>query len=138
MAQKQPTKRETLMATLAFFSIGLLVAEYLFALSPEQIALIYTVDLTICIIFAIDFSISLSNAAKKGAFLKWHGFEILAMVPAFAFSYLETSTIFGAGLRSLRLIRVVRFFAVSSRISRSKVMTVNGRDKDKKISKGAS
>ena len=135
MGQKQSTKRETLMAILAFFSIGLLVAEYIFALSPEQITLIYTVDLTICIIFAIDFSISLSNAAKKGAFLKWHSFEILAMVPAFAFSYLETSTIFGAGLRSLRLIRVVRFFAVSSRISRSKVMAVNGRDKDKKISK---
>lgn len=135
MGQNQSTKRETLMATLAFFSIGLLVAEYIFALSPEQITFIYTVDLAICIIFAIDFSISLSNAAKKEAFLKWHSFEILATVPAFAFSYLETSTIFGAGLRSLRLIRVIRFFAVSSRISRSKLMVVNGRDKDKKISK---
>jgi len=91
--------------------------------------------LAICTIFAIDFSISLFNAAKKGAFLKWQSFEILATVPAFAFSYLETSTIFGAGLRSLRLIRVIRLFAGSSRISRSKLMVVNGRDKDKKISK---
>jgi len=103
MGQNQSTKRETLMATLAFFSIGLLVAEYIFALSPEQITFIYTVDLAICIIFAIGFSLSLSNAAKKGAFLKWHSFEILAMVPAFAFSYLETRLYSVPGCEALDL-----------------------------------
>ncbi len=135
MAQKQSAKREILMAALAFISIGLLVAEYILTLSPAQITLIYFLDLIICAIFAIDFSRSLSSTAGKKTFLKWHAFEILAMIPAFAFAYLETSTVFGAGLRSLRLIRVVRFFAVSSRISRSKVLAVNSQDKDKKITK---
>lgn len=110
--------RESLIALLAIISIILIVIDSLITLSPRWLFGIYIVDLLICLVFAWEFAYRLRHAEDKLSFLKTHGFEILAMIPAFALYLAGSSTAISAGLRSLRLIRVIRVVFAIARMRR--------------------
>jgi len=109
---------EGVIGALAIISIILICVESLVTLSPRWLFGIYVIDLVICLVFALEFGYRLRRAETKPGFLKTHGFEILAMVPAFALYAVSASPIISAGLRSLRLIRVVRVILVVARMRR--------------------
>lgn len=110
------------MAILAILSILLLLIDFTVPLELGWRQLIYSADLIICFIFALDFAFDIRSEKDKMGYLKWHWIDLLAMVPAYAFSLLETLTIISAGLRSLRFIRLARFLAVVLRMRRSKLL----------------
>ncbi|MDI9644846.1 MAG: mechanosensitive ion channel [Candidatus Verstraetearchaeota archaeon] len=110
------------MAILAILSILLLLVDFTVPLELGWRQLIYSADLIICFIFALDFAFDIRSEKDKMGYLKWHWIDLLAMVPAYAFSLLETLTIISAGLRSLRFIRLARFLAVVLRMRRSKLL----------------
>ncbi|MEM3366109.1 MAG: mechanosensitive ion channel [Candidatus Methanomethyliaceae archaeon] len=119
------------MAILAILSILLLLIDFTVPLELGWRQLIYSADLIICFIFALDFAFDIRSEKDKMGYLKWHWIDLLAMVPAYAFSLLETLTIISAGLRSLRFIRLARFLAVVLRMRRSKLL-VTGKKPSKR------
>ncbi|MBC7127804.1 MAG: mechanosensitive ion channel [Candidatus Methanosuratus sp.] len=113
---------ELAMALLAVLSILLLLVDFTVPLEPAWRQLVYSADLLICLIFGIDFAFELRSEKDRLGYLKWHWIDLLAIVPAYAFAFFETITIIGAGLRSLRFIRLARFLAVVLRMRRSKML----------------
>ncbi|MEM2128701.1 MAG: mechanosensitive ion channel, partial [Candidatus Methanomethylicaceae archaeon] len=113
---------ELAMALLAILSILLLLVDFTVPLEPAWRQLVYSADLIICMVFAIDFAFEIRSEKDRLRYLKWHWIDLLALVPAYAFAFLETITIIGAGLRSLRFIRLARFLAVVLRMRRSKML----------------
>ena len=110
---------DTSISILAFVSIVLILAEFLIPMIPRDILIILVVDLGICLIFAADFLIRISKTSNKRKYLKSHWYEIIAFVPAIAFVMLESGIVFGAALRSARVLRLARFILVFSRFQRS-------------------
>ena len=108
---------EGLIGLLAILSIVIIVVESLVALPPGWLFTLYGVDLAICLVFAVEFVYRLRQSENRTSFLKTHGFEILAMTPAFAF-YAAGTPLISGGLRSLRLIRVIRMVLVITRMAR--------------------
>ncbi|MBC7121105.1 MAG: mechanosensitive ion channel [Candidatus Methanosuratus sp.] len=123
---------ELAMASLAVVSIVLLIIDFTVQLEPAWKQLVYITDLLICLVFAIDFAIELRSEKDRLGYLKWHWIDLLAVVPAYVFAYFETITIIGAGLRSLRFIRLARFLAVALRMRRGKMLMVS--EKPSKLS----
>jgi len=119
---RPPAWLEIAISLLALASIGLLVIEFLTPLTEYWIQVIYDLDLAICAVFALDFAVELRKARDRSGYLKWHWIDIIALLPAYLFYFLETTTLLGAGLRALRLIRLGRFFAVTARIRRTRIM----------------
>jgi len=113
---------ELAMAILAVISILLLLVDFTVQLEPRWRQLVYIAALLICIVFAIDFAFDLRSEKDELRYLKWHWIDLLGIVPAYAFAFFETITIIGAGLRSLRFIRLARFIAVVLRMRRSKML----------------
>lgn len=106
------------MATLALFSVALICLEYLFVLSPAQVTVIYSLDLAVCVIFAVEFGWRLKVSQDRKGFLKAHWFEILAMFPAYGFTLMQTQSVFAVFTRSLRLVRLVRLIIIAARLRR--------------------
>lgn len=116
---------EIVIGVLAILSIILVAIESLVTVSAGVLWGIYIADLIICIIFALDFVQRLRVSEKRSRFMKTNGYEILAMIPAIAFSALGAIPAISTGLRALRLIRVVRLVVLVARMRR--VMSVSGK-----------
>jgi voltage-gated potassium channel len=120
---------EFTLGLLAIISIFLIIIGSLIDLSEEWIITIYTIDLVICIVFAVDFIHRLWTSRSKKEFWKYHGYEILAAVPAFALQAIGSIPALSSGFRAVRLVRIVvliarttRFFKHSERfIQRSRL-----------------
>ena len=106
---------EIIIGFLAILSIVLIALEPLAELSPGGLIAIYIIDGIICVIFAGDFIYRLYHSESRLRFLKYNGYEILAMIPAIAFSTIATGPAISEGLRAIRLIRVVVVFARTAR-----------------------
>lgn len=109
---------EVIIGLLAIISIILIAVESLVTLSEGWLFGLYAADMAICLIFAWEFVHRLRYAENRLAFLKAHGFEVLAMVPAFALYTAGAIPGLSAGLRSLRLVRVIRVALVIARQAR--------------------
>ncbi len=118
---------ELTMALLATLSILLLLVDFTIPLEQAWKQLIYSADLVICLVFAVDFAFDLRSEKDRIRYLRWHWIDLLALVPAYAFAFFETITIIGAGLRTLRFIRLARFLAVVLRMRRSKMLMAGKR-----------
>ena len=122
------------MGALAVISILLISLEPEMDFSRGWLIGIYTIDLIICVIFAWDFTWRYHHYSDKGRFWKWHWYEILAMIPAFALYLAAGLPLISTGFRALRLIRIVimfsrttRFFAIAgSFIRRSRLVSIMG------------
>jgi voltage-gated potassium channel len=116
---------EIVIGILAGISIILVVIESLVSVSQSTLIGMYIADLIICIVFAVDFIRSFRVSESRSRFMKFHGFEILAMIPAFALYALSSIPAIAVALRSLRLIRVVRVIFLLARMQR--FMSVSNR-----------
>ncbi|MDJ0269689.1 MAG: potassium channel family protein [Aigarchaeota archaeon] len=110
---------EIIIAILAIASVFIILVEYILPIKTEQASLLYTIDIIIVVIIGIEFYTRAKQAEDTARYLLKNWYEILALVPAFFFALLESQTIFGAVLRGLRLIRVVRLIAAAPRIVRA-------------------
>ena len=60
-------------------------------------------------ILALDFYMRMKSSAEgRAKFILWHWYEIPAILPVFLFDIIGTSTLLGAGVRSIRLLRLFR------------------------------
>lgn len=103
---------EFLMAALALLSGYFLVFEMTHTVTLEQISLIDATDITIALIFLIEFFVALALTKNKKQFWRSHWWELLASIP---FTTPATQT-----LRLLRLVRVLRIFRIGAHVAITK------------------
>lgn len=128
---------ELIMAGLALVVVAILFIEFTRPLTEEQLRLLTNIDLSILIIFAIDYFYRFAMAKSKWHFFKTNIFDLIAIMPfdkAFRIARLARLTRLARLLRSarvmrlLRLWRLARLFAFARRFSNtfSGVFKTNG------------
>jgi len=106
---------ETIIGLMAILSIIMVSLETLVTLSSGWLTAIYIIDLLICAVFIWDFIVRLRSAEDKKHFWKFHGYEILAVIPAYALYLVGSIPAISIGFRALRLIRIVLLIARTTR-----------------------
>ena len=112
-------KAEIIIGFLAVLSIFIIILGNIMLARGRFPVGVYTVDLIICVVFAVDFAKRLRQGDSARAFLKRNWYELLAMIPAVALDLLVGMPILSAGLRALRLVRFVRVVLVAARLKRT-------------------
>jgi len=104
---------EYVVSFLAAISIALIIVETVYTLTAQQLTILYILDAAIVAVLAAD----LVNRARQGGrkYILRNSYEILALIPAFLFAFLEQTTLLGAAFRGLRLLRLLRIIAFSTR-----------------------
>lgn len=97
-----------LMLALAILSVGLLLFEWLATPAPEISQLIAVADVTICAIFATEFTWRWRQAGWTWHYVKRNWYEVLGMIP-----------LQEPALRGFRLFRVLRIMILLSRFGRA-------------------
>lgn len=103
---------EFLMAALALLSGYLLIFEMTHEVTPEQLYLIDLTDVTIALIFLVEFFVALALTKNRKQFWRSRWWELLASIP---FTTPATQT-----LRLLRLVRVLRIFRIGAHVAITK------------------
>lgn len=91
---------DVIMVVLALVSVFLLVFEIHAAHTPEQMQALEAADSTIALIFLVEFCVRFACAENRVAFVRRHGWELLASIPI--------NSVTTQALRSLNLLRVFR------------------------------
>jgi voltage-gated potassium channel len=112
-------KAEIIIGFLAVLSIFIVILGNIMLARGRFPVGVYTVDLIICVVFAVDFAKRLRQGDSARAFLKRNWYELPAMIPAVALDLLVGMPILSAGLRALRLVRFVRIVLVAARLKRT-------------------
>lgn len=123
------SRTEVLIGFLAVLSIFLVVLGNAMLQKGRFPIGVYTVDLFICGVFAVDYIKRLRASESRRNFVKHSWYEPLAMVPAIALHLIAVLPILSAGLRALRLVRFVRVVLVAVRLRR--VFTIADRFVDR-------
>jgi len=113
------SRTEVLIGFLALLSIFLVVLGNIMLHRGRVPVGVYSVDLFICVVFALEFAKRLRASEARGAFLRKHWYESIAMIPALALDLLVGLPVLSAGLRALRLVRFVRVVLVAVRLRRT-------------------
>lgn len=92
------------MATLALVSVALLVFESVQDLTETQLRLIDYVEMSIAVVFLVEFAVRMYFATARGKFLRRNWWLLLASIPIAAH--------WAEALRALRLLRAVRVVRV--------------------------
>ena len=103
---------EIFMAFLVFVSIVMLIFEETHAITPLEIQIIDSIDLTVALIFMAEFFIALYFAHNRRSFFRSHWWELLATIP-----FTSPAT---QAMRILRILRVVRTFRAGAHFSITK------------------
>lgn len=116
---------EIVMAVLALIVAIILFIEFTRPLTEEQETLLTRIDLTILVIFAVDYFYRLIKAKDKWIFVKSNVFDLIAIMPfdkAFRLARLARL------IRLLRFTKVLRIFAFMRRFGNtfSGVLKTNG------------
>jgi len=91
------------MLVLSFFALALLGATVFFPLSPPVRSVLATADHVVCLLFFMDFLISLARAPNRwDYFVRWGWLDLLSSVPAVDFLRI------GRAGRIFRIVRVLR------------------------------
>jgi voltage-gated potassium channel len=109
---RKPSKKkiaEIFVTVLTAISVVVILIDHVYNLTESQRLAIYVFDSIVVLILAIDFykRMKSSNGTSTKFILK-HWYEIPAMIPIFVFDIAGLQTLLGAGLRSVRLIRLFR------------------------------
>ena len=103
---------DSLLITLALISVGLFLYEVMSDPPIEALAMIRVADLSIALIFGLEFLIRLSESKAKKRFMKENWWQILASIPVTA-----TGTQALRSLMLLRILRLVRITSMAARVS---------------------
>lgn len=100
---------ELFVSIITLVSVIAILIPTVYSLGPTELHAVYVFDMVVVVILGVDFYIRLRKSGQGSRFLLTHCYEIPAMLPMVLFAALEQDQIFiGAGVRSLRLIRLFR------------------------------
>lgn len=111
---------EIFMAILALVVAFILFIEFTRPLTPDQIELLENIDLTILIIFAVDYFYRLVKADNKWVFVKSNVFDLLAIMPfdkAFRIARIARLARLARLSRSARVARLLRLWKLVRLVS---------------------
>lgn len=95
--------KEVLLASLALFSIILVVYELISDLSPQTLQNLNHIDMAIASVFLIDFFASLMLTGDRKKYLRHNWYFLFAAIPI-----TDSIAELLRGFRMLRLIRLIR------------------------------
>lgn len=112
---KRNTGYEFFIISLTGFSVFLILLQYYYDPLGQALIALFVFDFIVSIILAVDFAIRIKKSKQGYRYLLTHLYEIPALIPLYALTLLEANTVYGAGLKSLRLIQIFRFMHILSR-----------------------
>jgi voltage-gated potassium channel len=115
------SKVEAVVVILTAVSVIIIVFDIIFDPSGTVLTFIYSFDLGVVVILAIDFYFRAKESSNKRRFILTHCYEIPALIPLIFFGLIESNHVFDFALRSLRLVRLFRLIILFSRSSLSVV-----------------
>lgn len=102
-------KAELFVSIITLVSVVVILIPSVYSLTSIELDIVYIFDAIVVVILAADFYIRLRESGQGSRFIIKHCYEIPAMLPLILFAVLEQDQSFiGAGIRSLRLIRLFR------------------------------
>jgi voltage-gated potassium channel len=111
---------DLVMIALAAVSVLLLCFEIVADQTPEQMAVLETVDALICAIFLGEFCVRFAKAPDRRVFVRRHWWELLAAIPINSYT---TQLLRGVNL--LRMVRLVRLLRLIRFVVRLKILLDN-------------
>ncbi len=116
---------ELVMAFLALVVVAILFVEFTRPLTEEQESIFFRIDMTILLIFAVDYFYRLRRAKNKWQFFKSNIFDLIAIMPfdkAFRIARLARL------VRMARFTKLIRLFAFARRFGNTffGVLKTNG------------
>ena len=112
---KRNTNFEFFIISLTGFSVFLILFQYFYDPLGQALIAVFAFDFIVSIILAFDFAIRIKKSKRGYKYFLTHLYEIPAFIPLYALTLLEANAVYGAGLKSLRLIQIFRFMHVLSR-----------------------
>ena len=101
--QEQAGPYAVFMLVLSLFALGLLAYHTIVEVEPETRAILGYADHLICILFFLDFLLSLARAPKKGSyFVRWGWLDLASSIP------MVDALRWGRAARVVRILRVLR------------------------------
>ena len=122
---------ELFMAFLALIVVAILFVEFTRPLTEEQESILFRIDLTILLIFAVDYFYRLVRAKNKWVFIKSNIFDLIAIMPfdkAFRIARLARLIRLARMTRFARFTKLIRLFAFARRFGNTffGVLKTNG------------
>ena len=112
---KRNTSYEFFIISLTGFSVFLILFQYYYDPLGQVLVAVFVFDFIVSIILSFDFAIRIKKSKQGYKYFLTHLYEIPALIPLYALTLLQTDTVYGAGLKSLRLIQIFRLMHVLSR-----------------------
>lgn len=112
---KRNTGYEFFIISLTGFSVLLILFQYYYDPLGQALIAVFVFDFLVSIILAVDFAIRIKKSKQGYKYFLTHLYEIPALIPLYTLTLLEADTVYGAGLKSLRLIQIFRFMHILSR-----------------------
>jgi voltage-gated potassium channel len=112
---KRNTGYEFFIISLTGFSVLLILFQYYYDPLGQALIAVFVFDFIVSIILAVDFAIRIKRSKQGYKYFLTHLYEIPAFIPLYALTLLEVNTVYGAGLKSLRLIQIFKFMHILSR-----------------------
>jgi voltage-gated potassium channel len=112
---KRNTGYEFFIISLTGFSVLLILFQYYYDPLGQALIAVFVFDFIVSIILAVDFAIRIKKSKQGYKYFLTHLYEIPALIPLYALTLLEADTVYGAGLKSLRLIQIFRLWHILSR-----------------------
>ena len=112
---KRNTNYEFFIISLTGFSVFLILFQYYYDPLGQVLTAVFVFDFIVSIILSIDFALRIKKSKHRLKYFLTHLYEIPALIPLYALTLLQDNTVYGAGLKSLRLIQLFRFMHVLSR-----------------------
>lgn len=106
---------EFFIISLTGFSVFLILFQYYYDPLGQVLTAVFVFDFIVSVILSIDFAIRIKRSKQRYKYFLSHIYEIPALIPLYALTLLQDNTVYGAGLKSLRLIQIFRLLHVLSR-----------------------
>jgi len=112
---RRNTNYEFFIISLTGFSVFLILFQYFYDPLGQVLVAVFVFDFIVSAILAFDFALRIKQSKQRSKYFLTHLYEIPALIPLYALTLLEADTVYGAGLKSLRLIQIFRLMHVLSR-----------------------
>jgi voltage-gated potassium channel len=112
---KRNISYEFFIISLTGFSVFLILFQYYYDPLGRVLVTVFVFDYIVSIILTVDFAIRIKKSKQGYKYFLTHLYEIPALIPLYTLTMLETDTVYGAALKSLRLVQIFRLMHVLSR-----------------------
>ena len=112
---KRNTSYEFFIISLTGFSVFLILFQFFYDPLGQVLVAVLVFDFIVSIILSFDFALRIIQSKQRYKYFLTHLYEIPALIPLYALTLLQTDSVYGAGMKSLRLIQIFRLTHVLSR-----------------------